>query len=47
MLESKIVLTTLLRHFKFEISSSAKPPVISTQLTLKSLTGINLLVSQR
>ena len=47
ILESKIVLSTLLRRFKFELSLLAKSPVIATQLILKSLTGINLVVSRR
>ncbi|KAI9563271.1 hypothetical protein GHT06_010729 [Daphnia sinensis] len=46
MLEGKVVLSTLLRHFKFEISSS-KPPIPSYQVTLKSLNGIHLIVSRR
>ncbi|KAI9563270.1 hypothetical protein GHT06_010728 [Daphnia sinensis] len=47
LLESKTVLSTLLRRFKFEIAHNAKPPVLSNQLTLKSVNGINLLVSRR
>ncbi|XP_046450414.1 cytochrome P450 4C1-like isoform X3 [Daphnia pulex] len=47
MLESKIVLSTLLRRFKFEVSANTKPPVIATQLVLKSMNGINLFVSRR
>ncbi|KAI9563272.1 hypothetical protein GHT06_010730 [Daphnia sinensis] len=47
LLESKTVLSTLLRRFKFEIAPNAKPPVLSDQLILKSLSGINLLVSRR
>ncbi|XP_057367282.1 cytochrome P450 4C1-like [Daphnia carinata] len=47
LLESKTVLSTLLRRFKFEIAPSAKPPILSNQLTLKSMNGINLLVSRR
>ncbi|XP_032789185.2 cytochrome P450 4C1 [Daphnia magna] len=47
LLESKTVLSTLLRRFKFEIAPDAKPPILSNQLTLKSVNGINLLVSRR
>jgi hypothetical protein len=47
MLETKVVLSTLLRRFKFEVSANTKPPIRSTQLILKSMTGINLVVSRR
>jgi hypothetical protein len=47
MLETKVVLSTLLRRFKFEVSANTKPPISSTQLILKSMTGINLVVSRR
>jgi hypothetical protein len=47
MLESKIVLSTLLRRFKFEALSNTKPPIIANQLVLKSMNGINLVVSRR
>ena len=47
MLESKIVLSTLLRRFKFEVSANTKPPIVATQLVLKSMNGINLVVSRR
>jgi hypothetical protein len=47
MLESKIVLSTLLRRFKFDVSPNTKPPVIAPQLVLKSMNGINLIVSRR
>ncbi len=47
MLESKIVLSTLLRRFKFEALSNTKPPIIAYQLVLKSMNGINLVVSRR
>ncbi|EFX88388.1 hypothetical protein DAPPUDRAFT_311386 [Daphnia pulex] len=47
MLESKIVLSTLLRRFKFETLSNTKPPIIANQLVLKSMNGINLVVSRR
>ncbi|KAI9563274.1 hypothetical protein GHT06_010732 [Daphnia sinensis] len=46
MLEAKIVLSTLLRRFKFEVCM-AKLPIVSTQLVLKSLNGINLVVCLR
>uniref|UniRef100_A0A0P4YCM9 Cytochrome p450 n=1 Tax=Daphnia magna TaxID=35525 RepID=A0A0P4YCM9_9CRUS len=46
MLEGKVVLSTLLRRFKFEVCT-AKPPIPSTQLIFKSLNGINLVVSLR
>jgi cytochrome P450 family 4 len=47
MLESKIVLSTLLRRFKFEVSANIKPPILVDQLILKSMNGINLVVSRR
>ncbi|XP_046642004.1 cytochrome P450 4C1-like [Daphnia pulicaria] len=47
MLETKVVLSTLLRRFKFEVSANTKPPIRSTQLILKSMNGINLVVSRR
>jgi cytochrome P450 len=47
MLESKIVLSTLLRRFKFEVSSNTKPPIVANQLVLKSMNGINLVVCRR
>ncbi|XP_046636787.1 cytochrome P450 4C1-like isoform X1 [Daphnia pulicaria] len=47
LLESKVVLSSLLRRYKFELSPYAKPPIPSYHVILKSLTGINLVVSQR
>jgi cytochrome P450 family 4 len=47
LLESKVVLSSLLRRYKFELSSYAKPPIPSYHVVLKSLTGINLVVSER
>ena len=47
MLETKILLSSLLRRFKFEISPGCKVPIPSAQLILKSLTGINLVISHR
>jgi hypothetical protein len=47
MLEIKIVLSTLIRRFKFEVSPDAAPLIPSCQITLKSLTGTNLVVYQR
>ncbi|XP_057367283.1 cytochrome P450 4C1-like [Daphnia carinata] len=47
LLESKTVLSTLLRRFKFEIAPNAKQPILSDNLILKSMNGINLLVSRR
>ena len=46
MLEIKIVLSTLIRRFKFEVSPDAAPLIPSCQITLKSLTGTNLVVYQ-
>ncbi|EFX88228.1 hypothetical protein DAPPUDRAFT_311767 [Daphnia pulex] len=47
MLEGKIVISNLLRRFKFEQSPNAPAPIPSFQITLKSLTGIHLSVSCR
>jgi hypothetical protein len=48
MLETKVVLSTLLRRFKFEVSANTKPPIRSTQLILnKSMNAINLVLSRR
>ena len=47
VLERKIVLSTLLRRFKFEVSVNTKPPIVANQLVLKSMNGINLIVSRR
>jgi hypothetical protein len=47
LLESKVVLSSLLRRYKFELSSYAKTTIPSYHVVLKSLTGINLVVSQR
>jgi len=45
MTEEKVLLSTLLRKFRFDLSPTAPKPVPTIQLTLKSLTGIHLLVS--
>ncbi|XP_046641989.1 cytochrome P450 4C1-like isoform X2 [Daphnia pulicaria] len=47
LLELKIILSSLIRRFKFEFSSDAELLIPSHQITLKSLTGINLIVSRR
>ena len=47
MAEEKVVLSTLLRHFKFALSPLAEKPKPSTEITLKSMNGIHLLVSRR
>ena len=47
MAEEKVVLSSLLRRFKFELSPTAPLPRPSVELTLKSSTGIHLLVSRR
>ena len=47
MLESKIMLSTLLRRFKFDVSANTKPPIVANQLVLKSMNGINLVVTRR
>ena len=47
MLELKIVLSTLLRRFVFEIRPGSKEPRPSFQLVLKPIDGIRLVVSLR
>ena len=47
MLEAKVVLSTLLRRFKFELSTNARRPIPSSQIILKSITGVNLIISMR
>jgi cytochrome P450 family 4 len=47
MAEEKVVLSSLLRRFKFELSPTAPMPRPSMELTLKSATGVHLLVSRR
>ena len=46
MAEEKVVLSSLLRRFKFELSPTAPNPSPSMELTLKSATGISLYVSR-
>ena len=47
MAEEKVVLSALLRKFKFELSPTAPVPKPSAELTLKSINGIHLIVSRR
>ena len=43
----KIVLSTLLRKFEFNLSPDAKRPKPTSQIILKPVGGINLLVTGR
>ena len=47
LIEEKIVISTLLRRFKFSLSPSISNPIPSYQLVLKPLNGMNLIVTQR
>jgi len=47
MAEEKVVLSSLLRRFKFELPVVAALPRPSIELTLKSSTGFHLIVSRR
>nr|QST15016.1 CYP4AP3 protein [Diaphanosoma celebensis] len=47
MAEEKVVLASLFRRFKFRLSPTAPLPIPSVELTLKSSTGIHLVVSRR
>nr|QST15018.1 CYP4AP5 protein [Diaphanosoma celebensis] len=47
MAEEKVVLSSLLRRFRFQLSSSAPKPRPAIELTLKSTVGIHLVVSRR
>lgn len=44
MNEARVILSTLLRHLKFEVSPECVPPEPAVLVTLKSLTGVNLIV---
>nr|QST15014.1 CYP4AP1 protein [Diaphanosoma celebensis] len=46
MAEEKVILSTLLRRFKFELAPTAVTPNPSLEMTLKSTTGVHLLVSR-
>ena len=47
MAEEKVVLSSLLRRFKFELSPTAPKPKPAIELTLKSTVGTHLIVSRR
>jgi len=47
MAEEKVVLSSLLRRFKFQLPVVAALPRPSIELTLKSSTGFHLIVSRR
>ena len=47
MAEEKVVLSSLLRRFKFELPVVAALPRPSIEMTLKSSTGFHLIVSRR
>lgn len=47
LMEEKVVASLLLRRFKFSVPSKSEKPIPSNQIVLKSVNGINLIVSPR